>query len=130
MAWHIADHGFEMTLSSYVPQAIKGGIASLANKLLTRLNMTREDISRFVIHPGGRRILEVCEEELNLSKEDNCQAYEVLSKYGNMSSPTVLFVMNEHWKSLTKHDHDKKILSFAFGPGLTMESALLKVNYA
>jgi predicted naringenin-chalcone synthase len=130
MAWHIADHGFEMTLSSYVPQAIKGGIASLANKLLNRLSLTREDISRFVIHPGGRRILEVCEEELSLSKEDNCQAYEVLSQYGNMSSPTVLFVMNEHWKSLTKHDHDKKILSFAFGPGLSMESSMIKVNYA
>jgi predicted naringenin-chalcone synthase len=130
MAWHIADHGFEMTLSSYVPQVIKGGIATLAGKLIDRLNLTKDDISFYAIHPGGRRILEVCEEELGMSRNDNECAYHVLSDYGNMSSPTVLFVMKEHWKKMTRNDENKKILSFAFGPGLTMESALLKVYYA
>lgn len=130
MAWHIADHGFEMTLSSYVPQVIKSGIATLAGKLISRMNLTREDINYFAIHPGGRRILEVCEEELGMASQDNECAYRVLSEYGNMSSPTVLFVIREHWKNLSAEDKSKNMLSFAFGPGLTMESALLNVHYA
>jgi alpha-pyrone synthase len=129
MAWHIADHGFEMTLSSYVPQVIKGGIGALAGKLIERLDLTRDDITFYAIHPGGRRILEVCEEELNIERGHNACAYRVLSEFGNMSSPTVLFVLKEHWKDLSPVDDSKKILSFAFGPGLTMESALLKIHH-
>lgn len=127
MAWQIGDLGFEMTLSSYVPKVIQGGIRELTNRLLDRMGMSVEEVDYFAVHPGGRRILEVCEEELGLSKEDNCFAYEILRQYGNMSSPTVVFVLNNIMKSLSSEDHDKHLLSFAFGPGLTIESMLLDV---
>lgn len=127
MAWQIGNLGFEMTLSSYVPKAIKNGIKELAQRLLDKLSMKFEAIEMFAIHPGGRRILEACEEELGLTKEHNCFAYEVLANYGNMSSPTVVFVLNNMLKTLDRHDNGKHMLSFAFGPGLTMESMLLRV---
>ncbi|MFL5728147.1 MAG: type III polyketide synthase [Cytophagaceae bacterium] len=127
MAWHITDHGFEMTLSSYVPEMIKGGIRNLTDKLLQNLNIRLEAIDYFAIHPGGKRILEAIEDELLIKKEDNRYAYEVLKNYGNMSSPTVLFVLRSILKDLNEKDEGKNILSFAFGPGLTLESMLLKV---
>jgi len=123
MAWSIGDVGFEMKLSTYVPDIIQSGIRQLTEKLVPNIS----DVSYFAIHPGGKRILEVIEEELGLSKDQNAYAYHVLRKYGNMSSATVVFVLKELCKNLNGVDHNKKILSFAFGPGLTLESMLLSV---
>jgi predicted naringenin-chalcone synthase len=127
MAWHIADFGFEMILSAYIPDLIEKGIFELTQKLLSRLPFQLADIQYFAIHPGGKRILEVIEKQLNLSREDNRFAYEILSENGNMSSPTVLFVLKKLWETLVAEDKGKPILSFAFGPGLTLESAVFEV---
>ena len=128
MAWTVGDKGFEMKLSSYVPNVIRKGIKQLANSLLERISQKLSDVSYFAIHPGGKKILEAIELELGLSKEQNHYAYEVLKNYGNMSSPTVIFVINELCKNLNGVDAGKSILSFAFGPGLTLESMLLKIE--
>ncbi|GAB3823603.1 type III polyketide synthase [Pontibacter rugosus] len=130
MAWHIGDTGFEMTLSSYVPELIQNGIKQLTDRLLEGLKMKVSEIDLFAIHPGGRRILEVIEKELGMTRDDNRFAYEVLKEFGNMSSATVLFVLKALMKTLTPQQQDEPILSFAFGPGLTLESMLLKVHYA
>ncbi len=122
MAWTVGDVGFEMKLSSYVPDIIQSGIKELTAKLLNGA-----DVNYFAIHPGGKRILEVIEKELGLSHEQNAYAYGVLKNYGNMSSATVIFVLQELCKDLNGVDDNKKILSFAFGPGLTMESMLLSI---
>jgi prepilin-type processing-associated H-X9-DG protein len=128
MAWTVGDWGFEMKLSSYVPDVIRSGIKRLTGSLLERISRNLSDVSYFAIHPGGKKILEVIEQELNISKDSNHHAYEILKQYGNMSSPTVLFVLNEIWKKLSDKDQSKNILSFAFGPGLTMESMLLQIE--
>ena len=128
MAWHISDFGFEMTLSSEVPNVIKEGIGELTRKLLDKIGLKVRDIAHFAIHPGGKRILQVIEEELALSKEQNEPAYQVLKNFGNMSSPTVLFVIKAIMEQLTTANSGENILSFAFGPGLTLESMLLKVH--
>ena len=123
MAWSVGDLGFEMKLSAYVPDIIQGGIKQLTEKLIANIS----EASYFAIHPGGKRILEVIEKELGMTKQQNGYAYDVLRQYGNMSSPTVIFVLKELSKNLNDADHNKKILSFAFGPGLTLESMLLSV---
>lgn len=128
MTWHISDFGFEMTLSSYVPELIRSGISNLTKKLLERLSSNQESISLLAIHPGGKRILEVIEEELKFPKIANLPAYKVLKEYGNMSSATLFFVLKELLKTLTQEDSEKNVLSFAFGPGLTLESMILKVK--
>lgn len=129
MAWHIGNFGFEMRLSSYIPDMIKKGIRQLTDKLLKHMKLNIEDIHFFAIHPGGKRILEVIEGQLGMQKEDNRYAYETLKEYGNMSSPTILFVLKALWNDLHKSDAGKNILSCAFGPGLTLESMLMQVNY-
>jgi predicted naringenin-chalcone synthase len=117
-----------MRLSSYVPEVIRSGIKNLTNSLLGRISNKLSDITYFAIHPGGKKILEVIEQELGLTKAQNQASYEVLKNYGNMSSPTVLFVLHEITKNLNGVDGGKKILSFAFGPGLTLESMVLEIQ--
>ncbi|WP_051718662.1 type III polyketide synthase [Hymenobacter sp. IS2118] len=128
MAWHINDFGFEMTLSGYVPKLIQRGIRSLTDGLLSSLPVQLADIRHFAIHPGGRKILETIETELGLTRDDNRHAYRVLRDYGNMSSATVLFVLREVLAHATPADHGAPVLSFAFGPGLTMEAMLLEIS--
>ncbi len=128
MAWHIGDFGFEMKLSADVPNIIKQGIARLTTRLLDQLKLRIDDINYYAIHPGGKRILQVIEEQLGISKNQNQMAYEVLQDYGNLSSVTVLFVLKKLMNSLEQSGQEHKVLSFAFGPGLTMESMLFQIS--
>ena len=117
-----------MKLSSEVPLVIKRGIKELTHKLLSQFDLKSDQIKHFAIHPGGRKILKVIEEELGISEGENKNAYHVLKNYGNMSSPTVLFVLKELMQQIDEKNLGDKVLSFAFGPGLTMESMLLKIS--
>jgi len=128
MAWEIADSGFDIVLSSYVPEAIHSGIAAFVQRLLVHSKMKRNEFDFFAIHPGGIKILQACEQALNITKEQNKSAYQVLQNYGNMSSATILFVLQELWSELTSTDHHKNIFCCAFGPGLTLESMVLKAH--
>jgi prepilin-type processing-associated H-X9-DG protein len=128
MAWTVGDLGFEMKLSAYVPDIIKGGIANLTNSLLNKISKKFSDVQHFAIHPGGKKILEVIEQQLGITKEQNQHAYHVLQRYGNMSSPTVLFVLKEVIESLNAGNAGENILSFAFGPGLTLESMIVTIE--
>jgi len=130
MAWHIGDSGFEMRLSSYVPKVVNTGMRQLAHNLLAGSGYSLSDINYFAPHPGGLKILSAIESALEISKHQHKHAYEVLNQYGNMSSPTVVFVLHELMKSLSTIDDNKTIMSFAFGPGLTLESMLLKIVHS
>ena len=125
MTWAIADQGFDIALSSYVPNLIETGIGKFFEKLLGSVNLTGVDL--YAIHPGGSKILEACEKVLNVSPEQNEAARTVLRDYGNMSSATIVFLFKYLWNQMERL-HNKTIFSCAFGPGLTVESALLKVS--
>lgn len=126
MAWHIADSGFDIKLSTYVPEVIGSGIAEFIKKLIAKKQWMFSDIDLYAIHPGGIKILEECEHALNLTKEQNKYSYQVLRNYGNMSSATVLYVLKEIWHDVQLANQEKTTFSCAFGPGLTLESMLLK----
>jgi alpha-pyrone synthase len=129
MAWSIGDLGFEMKLSSYVPDIIRSGIKNLTERLLAKSQSDTESVKHYAIHPGGKRILEVIEHELSIPPAKNEAAYHVLRNYGNMSSATVLFVLKELVEKFSSTNMGENILSFAFGPGLTMESMMLKIKH-
>lgn len=129
MSWDIGDQGFNMVLSGYVPQAVESGINTLIKRLLADLQLQREQIDFFAIHPGGFKILQACENSLDITPQQNQHSYHVLRNYGNMSSATVLFVLKSLWESLSPEDNGKNIFSCAFGPGLTVESSLLRLSY-
>lgn len=128
MTWHIGDQGFDIALSTYVPEIIERGIETFAQKLLPKNKNQKIDF--YAIHPGGSKILQACEKALNISSEDNRYSYKVLRNYGNMSSVTVPFVLKTIWNDIDKNAHQKNIFSCAFGPGLTLESMMLGIHDA
>lgn len=133
MAWKIGDHGFEMVLSSYVPSIIEKHIEGALDPLLARLGETRPeasaDIERWAIHPGGRSILDKVQDAVKLSDAQMAESRRVLRDYGNMSSATVLFVLREILND-TEASTAERVCAMAFGPGLTVESAILTKRLA
>jgi predicted naringenin-chalcone synthase len=126
MAWEISSKGFLMTLSGYIPQLIKEDIEQLISEALAKKEMVLSDIQFWCIHPGGKKIIDVIEQKLSLSDLQTKFARKILAEYGNMSSPTILFVLKEIMESSIKPNEN--ILGIAFGPGLTMETFSCKKN--
>ncbi len=124
MAWEISSKGFLMTLSSYIPQIIKEDIELLIKSALKKKGLTHNDIPFWCIHPGGKKIVDVIEQKLSLTKEQTKYARKILAENGNMSSPTILFVLKEIMDAPIKTN--EHIFGIAFGPGLTMETFLCK----
>ncbi|AWB96596.1 type III polyketide synthase [Agromyces badenianii] len=136
MAWKIGDHGFEMVLSNAIPAIIDDHITgaleplfahdeALATALAT--DGSSDAIEHWAIHPGGRSILDKVESRLGLTEAQLVPARETLRDFGNMSSATVLFVLKNILHSDAAADGDR-VAAMAFGPGLTVESALMTVR--
>ena len=123
MAWNIGDTGFGMKLTLNVPKVVKANIVSILEELLERAEKTKDDIKIWAIHPGGKTILTKSEEALDLTPEDLDASYHIMKEYGNMSSTTIMFVLEHILK-----DSEKKGLTFttSFGPGMTIEAALME----
>ncbi|MFK7818978.1 MAG: type III polyketide synthase, partial [Planctomycetaceae bacterium] len=122
MTWRIGDHGYRMTLSPEVPDIIRTHLPELIEEFLSRYELTRDQIGGWAIHPGGPRILKACCESLGLSDDQLVPSTDVLSRFGNMSSPTVLFILDE----LLQRSTSRPFFMLGFGPGLNVEAALLR----
>lgn len=125
MSWELSSTGFLMTLSGYVPDLIEQDFDNLLNHALDKAGVKEEDISHWCIHPGGKRILQSVEKSNPLHQKDLQYSYRVLKDYGNMSSPTILFILKEIMDSLAQKKEEVNIFGAAFGPGLTMETFIL-----
>ena len=122
MAWELSHRGFIITLSSYIPDLIKQDIAALVEEATQHSGLSTKDITHWCIHPGGKKILNAIQKQLHLADDDMRFSKDILSRFGNMSSPTVLFVLKEILDNLD--DAPANIFGTAFGPGLTMETFL------
>lgn len=122
MAWEISSDGFLMTLSGYIPQLIEEDISSLVADALANTAYTQENITHWCIHPGGKKILDNIERTLQIKHEAIIHSRDTLKKYGNMSSPTILFVLKKMLDELNASSKPANIFGVAFGPGLTMET--------
>ena len=136
MAWKIGDHGFEMVLSNAIPAIIDEHITGAIEPLVDHdaaltealaADTAGDAIEHWAIHPGGRSILDKVESRLRLSEAQLVPARETLRDFGNMSSATVLFVLRNILESDAAGDGDR-VVAMAFGPGLTVESALMTVR--
>lgn len=125
MAFHLTDHGFHMRLSAYVPDLLAAKVETVVEQLLGEHGIGGEDVRIWGVHPGSAKILDYVESRLGLSEKDLACSRKVLYQYGNMSSATILFVLDQ----IREQDHpapgDYGIL-MAFGPGLTLQAALIQ----
>jgi predicted naringenin-chalcone synthase len=120
MTWTVGDHGFEMTLSPRVPELIGQHLRPWLRAWLADNGLTLEQVPSWAVHPGGPRILTAVEKALGLPPEATAASREVLAACGNMSSPTVLFILER----LQRRQAPRPCVALAFGPGLTAEAAL------
>lgn len=125
MTWRVSDHGFIMDLSPRVPITLKGKVAAVVEQLLEPHGLYPGDVTHWLIHPGGPDILKVVQYMLELSPGDMDFSWQVLRDHGNCSSPTVLLVLNRLLESGQTRRGDWGVM-MAFGPGLTLETCLLR----
>jgi predicted naringenin-chalcone synthase len=125
MSFALTDHGFRMYLSSYVPDLLAARIEPFVDNLLVEIGLTREAVRFWGIHPGSKKIVDYIRARLALSPEQVTSSYDVLHDYGNMSSATILFVL-EHIQRCQHPDAGDYGVLLAFGPGLTMEAFVLQ----
>ncbi len=128
MSWELSSTGFQMTLSSYIPDLIGADFGELADRALQQCQLTREDVTHWCIHPGGKKILEAIAQCLQLPADGLEDAAAVLRGYGNMSSPTILFVLKRMLDRALTTKSGATILGAAFGPGLTMETFIGRIQ--
>lgn len=121
MSWRIADHGFEMTLSTRVPGLIAGNLRAWLDGWLGSHGLTVPAVGSWAVHPGGPRILAAVGEALAIDRCALAISQSVLAEYGNMSSPTVLFILER----MRNAQSPRPWVVLGFGPGLAVEAILL-----
>jgi predicted naringenin-chalcone synthase len=120
MTWLVGDHGFEMTLSPRVPDLICSHLRPWLESWLRGRGLRLSDVKSWAIHPGGPRIVSSVVESLDLPDTAAAASNDILAQRGNMSSPTILFILDR----LRREDAPRPCVALGFGPGLAAESAL------
>ena len=116
ITWNIRASGFDMVLSGRVPNAIESGLSAHAGDIVG--GAAARDIDLWAVHPGGRTVLDAVERALDLDGEALSASRDVLRDYGNMSSATVMFVLDRLMQSGVE---DGRGCAMSFGPGLSAE---------
>jgi predicted naringenin-chalcone synthase len=122
MRWTVGDHGFEMTLSKRVPGLIATNLRPWLEGWLRGLGFGLDEVGSWAVHPGGPRILSAVEEGLGLPPPALAASRAVLAECGNMSSPTLLFILDR----LRRQGGPRPCVALGFGPGLMAEAVLLR----
>ena len=121
ITWRVGDSGFDMFLSGQVPQALRAGLRESADHILS--GHQGRPVEHWAVHPGGRSVLDAVEEALDLPSLALDASRSVLDRYGNMSSPSVMFVLAE---LLGRARPGERGCAMSFGPGLTAETFLFE----
>jgi predicted naringenin-chalcone synthase len=122
MTWTVGDNGFEMTLSKRIPNLIAANLKPWLELWLCDHGLALREVRSWAIHPGGPRILDAVAESLGLGCEETADSRAVFGRCGNMSSPTVLFILDR----LRRQRAPRPCVALGFGPGLTVEAALFR----
>jgi len=121
IAWRVGLQGFDMRLSGAVPATIARGLPGVMDRMRNRSGIN--DLSLWAVHPGGWSVLNAVEQSLDLPAEALAASRQVLRNYGNMSSPTVMFVLK---RLMEEAPAGQAGVAMAFGPGLTAETMLFR----
>ena len=121
MTWSVGDHGFRMTLSARVPGLLQEHLRPWMKKWLAKFDLSPEQIATWAVHPGGPRILNAFADSMGIPRDALDISREIMQTHGNMSSPTVLFVLDR----LRTLRRPGPCVAIGFGPGLVAEATLL-----
>ncbi|WP_026673824.1 type III polyketide synthase [Alkalihalobacterium bogoriense] len=124
MGWDVKNSGLHVVFSRSIPNLILNWFEPVVSDFLSEFELTSKDIEQFIAHPGGKKVLDAYESALKLSKEKTTPSRYILENYGNMSSPTVLYVLNHVMKQGGQPDQYGLIA--ALGPGFSSELLLLQ----
>jgi alkylresorcinol/alkylpyrone synthase len=127
LTWEVTDLGFKMTLSRRVPDVLGDAVGPLVDRLLARNGLGRDAVDAWVVHPGGPRVLDVVAERLALTDDALESSRRVLRDHGNCSSATVLLALEDLAPDVIDRPGAHVVVA-AFGPGLTLAAALLRVE--
>lgn len=123
LGYNLTNSGLKMNLDKCIPQTIQDNFYDIICPFLERNNLKIEDIDSFIIHPGGVKILDKIDELLVDKGKDSGLSRKIMEKYGNMSSSTVLFILEAQLKNAFV---GQKILMLSFGPGFTANQVLFE----
>ncbi|MGH8192704.1 MAG: type III polyketide synthase [Rhodanobacteraceae bacterium] len=124
MTWRIGDHGFEMGLTQEVPRRIRASLKEWLEPWLASHGLAVGDVAHWAIHPGGPEIIHAAIDSLGVPVTAGNPSRTVLAEHGNMSSPTVLFILQR----MRAHGAVGPIVALGFGPGLVFEAALFHAS--
>ena len=122
MDWTIGDHGFQMRLTANVPRIIGREIAGVVESMLGADADPSTEIDAWAVHPGGRSVLDRVQDGVQLPDEAMVHSRAVLRDFGNMSSATILFILQRILADASLPD-GARVAGLCFGPGLTVETA-------
>jgi alkylresorcinol/alkylpyrone synthase len=125
MGWEFLDTGFKVLFSRDIPTIISENIKNDIDSFLEKHQLTRADIKNFIFHPGGKKVLTAYEEALSMDEDYLKNTREVMNDYGNMSSVTVLYVLERFFSQGFENGYG---LMLSMGPGFSSEMVLLKMN--
>lgn len=123
LGFDLRDGGLHIVLSQHVPHLISEHLPRIVTRFLSEQGISQEELSFFVLHPGGRKVLQSVEDCLGLKSSATRVSHEILRDYGNQSSASVLFVLEQ---TLAQGMAEGYGLLAAFGPGITVELSLLR----
>jgi alkylresorcinol/alkylpyrone synthase len=124
MGWEVCDDGLQVVFSKDIPSIVRREVRPNVDRFLARRKLVCNDIHRWITHPGGLKVLQAYREAMDLPSEKLHHAQEVLRNYGNMSSATVLFVLEREMREA--HEPGEYGLVTALGPGFSSELVLLQ----
>jgi alkylresorcinol/alkylpyrone synthase len=124
MGWDVVDDGLKAVFSRDIPSIVRNDMGAITQDFLARYGIGTADISGFLCHPGGTKVLDAIEDALGLAQGSLAHSRDVLRRFGNMSAATVMFVMEEARKDRQRG----RYLVTAFGPGFTAAFLLLSVQ--
>ena len=125
LGFDLRDTGFHIVLSKDLPQLVRDKIKGLVENFLGRHNLTPQEMAAYLLHPGGQKLLVCIEEELGLQRCHTEFSWDVLRDYGNLSSATILFILQE-WLTKKQMNPGDYGLVAGFGPGFSSEFLLLQ----
>ncbi|MEO8512743.1 MAG: 3-oxoacyl-[acyl-carrier-protein] synthase III C-terminal domain-containing protein [Ignavibacteria bacterium] len=126
MGWEIVESGFSVIFSRDIPNIVKEYVKPNIMDLLEKHNLNIEDIKHYITHPGGLKVINSYEESLGLTKGKLDISRKILKEHGNMSSPSVIYVLDEFMKNTPNKEAGEYGLISSLGPGFSSELILFQ----